>query len=223
MSSPALTGATGRLVAWLGLVGAYIALAYSSRAISGDPPGDVLYRYDTAAAGVAWYAISLVLVLLITRGPAQRDLLALRRPRSIGRAVALSVAVLVGIYAVTVALEPFLNAGKEQGLAPSGWEPERAGAYAANFVVIAVIAPVVEELMFRGAGYSLLARFGEPAAVLLVGLLFGLVHGLIAGLVVLSIFGATLAWLRARTNSVYPGIAVHSMFNAIALVVAVTA
>ena len=213
---------TARLVAWLALVGAYIVLAYASRAVGGAPPNDTLYRYSTAVSSIAWYAISLVLVLLITRGPRQRDLLALRRPQSIGRAGGLAVIVIVAIYAVSAAVEPFLHAGKEQGLTPPSWDPDRAGAYAANFAIIAVVAPIVEELMFRGAGYSLLARFGQPAAIVLVGLLFGLVHGLIAGLVVLSIFGAGLAWLRARTQSVYPCIAVHSLFNAIALVVAVT-
>jgi membrane protease YdiL (CAAX protease family) len=214
--------ATARLIAWLTFVGAYIVLAYASRAVGGAPSNETLYRYDTAVGGVVWYAISLAVVLLITRGSSQRDLLALRRPESIGRAFGLSLAVIVGIYAATAAAEPLLHAGKEQGLTPPGWESEHAGAYAANFVVVALIAPVVEELMFRGAGYSLLVRFGEVAAIVLVGLLFGLVHGLIAGLVVLSLFGAALAWLRAKTASVYPGMAVHAVFNSIALIVAVT-
>jgi len=222
MTPPAAAAMAGRLAAWLTLVGAYIVLAYVGRAVGGAPSNEALYDYDTAVGGAVWYAISLVVVLLITRGPEQRDLLALRRPRSSGAAVALSLAVIVAIYAVSAVLEPVLHAGKEQGLTPPGWEPTHAGAYAANFVVIAVVAPIVEELMFRGAGYSLLVSFGQVAAIVLVGLLFGLVHGLIAGLVVLSLFGAGLAWLRAKTQSIYPCIGVHSLFNAIALVVAVT-
>lgn len=214
--------ATARLVAWLTLVGAYIVLAYVGRAVGGAPSNEALYHYDTAVGGVIWYAISLAIVLVITRGPSQRDLLALRRPRSIAGAAGLSLAVIVGIYVFSAAVEPVLHAGKEQGLTPPGWEPAHAGAYAANFVVVAVVAPIVEELMFRGAGYSLLVRFGEVAAIVLVGLFFGLVHGLIAGLIVLSLFGAALAWLRAKTGSVYPGMVVHSLFNTIALVLAVT-
>ena len=76
--------------------------------------------------------------------------------------------------------------------------------------------------MFRGAGYSLLARFGQIVAILVVGVTFGLVHGLIEALVVLAAFGIGLAWLRARTDSVYPCMAVHALFNAVALIVAVT-
>ncbi len=211
-----------RLAAWLTLIGTFIVLAYVSRAAEGKPPKDSLYHYGTALGGLVWYAVWLGLILVITHGPSQRDLLALRRPRAIGRAIGLSLGVIVAIYIVSVAVDPFLQGGKEQGYTPDHWEPSHAGAYAANFVLIALVAPIVEELTFRGAGYSLLAPYGQIVAILGVGLLFGLVHGLIAGLLVLSLFGIALAWLRSRTESVYPGMAVHSLFNAIALVVAVT-
>ena len=217
-----MTGMEKRLAAWLTLIGVFIVLAYVSRALEGKPPKDSLYDYGTALGGVLWYAIWLALILLITHGPAQRELLALRRPRAIGRAIGLSLLVIVAIYAVSAAVEPFLQGGKEQGYTPDHWEPQHAGAYVANFVLIAIVAPVVEELTFRGAGYSLLAPYGQIVAIVGVGLLFGLVHGLIVGLLVLSLFGIALAWLRSRTDSVYPGMAVHSLFNAIALVVAVT-
>jgi len=213
---------TGRLIAWLTLVGAFIALAYANRAAGGEPDEDVLYEYGTAVAGVVQYAIVLAIVLWITRGPRQRDLLALRAPRSLGGAVGWSIVVIVGIYVAIAALEPFLHAGEEQGLTPPDWDPDRAWPYAANFVVIAGITPIVEELMFRGAGYSLLARFGQLVAVVVVGVTFGLVHGLVYGLAILTTFGIGLAWLRAKTDSVYPCIAVHSLFNSVALVVAVT-
>jgi hypothetical protein len=44
--------------------------------------------------------------------------------------------------------EPLLHGGREQGLTPTSWQPDRAGAFAANFVVVAVYAPIVEELTF---------------------------------------------------------------------------
>jgi membrane protease YdiL (CAAX protease family) len=213
---------TGRLIAWLAFVGAFIALAYASRATGGEPADDVLYEYRTAVAGLVQYAIVLAIVLWITRGPQQRRLLALRPPRSWGGAVGWSIAVIVAIYVVSGIAEPFLNPGEEQGLTPDRWEPDRAGAYAANFLVIAGVTPIVEELMFRGAGYSLLARFGQLVAIVVTGVTFGLVHGLVEALVVLTAFGIGLAWLRMKTDSVYPCIAVHALFNAVALIVAVT-
>ena len=129
---------------------------------------------------------------------------------------------IVAIFILEAAVEPFLHGGDEQGLTPDTWEPDRAGAYIANAVVIALIAPFVEELMFRGAGYSLLARFGQIVAIVVTGVAFGLIHGLVEALVVLTAFGIGLAWLRAKTDSVYPCIVVHALFNAVALVVAVT-
>jgi membrane protease YdiL (CAAX protease family) len=38
---------------------------------------------------------------------------------------------------------------------------------------------------------------------------------------VLVVFGWVIAWVRARTDSIFPGMAIHSVFNLIALVVAV--
>ena len=87
----------------------------------------------------------------------------------------------------------------------------------------ACVAPFVEELLFRGLGYGLLTPFVGPwPAILVTGVAFGLAHGLVLGLPVLSIFGITLGWLRWQTGSVYPGMVVHALFNAVALAAAVS-
>jgi len=111
--------------------------------------------------------------------------------------------------------------GKEQGLTPTHWEPAHAGAFAANVVLYALVAPVVEELTFRGVGQSLLGFLGRRPAIVIVGVSFGLAHGLVEALLVLVPFGIALAWLRDRTKSVYPGMVVHGIFNGVALAVAV--
>jgi membrane protease YdiL (CAAX protease family) len=214
---------SGRLVAWFALTGALSLLNYVSRATSGKPPKDIVYHYSLAVGGLIQYGLILGLILLIAGPGYRREVLALRRPTSWGRAVGHMVVVLVGIYVLSYALSPFLHQGREQGLTPSGWEPSRAGAFAASFVVLAVVGPVVEELQFRGLGYSLLAGYGSTVAIVIVGLTFGLAHGLIEGLPVLVAFGVGLAWLRSRTDSVYPCIALHIAFNSIALVVSVLA
>jgi membrane protease YdiL (CAAX protease family) len=131
------------------------------------------------------------------------------------------VTLLVVVYAVIAVIDPFLHGGREQGLTPTGWEPRHAAAYAANFVVIAGIAPFCEELLFRGLGFSLLSRFGVWPAIVSAGVAFGLYHGLVEALPELMIFGWALAWLRSKTDSVFPGMLVHATFNAIALIAAV--
>jgi membrane protease YdiL (CAAX protease family) len=215
------TAGTGRLVAWLVLVGALASLNYTARATGGDPPEGVLYEYETAIAGVIQFALIFAVVLLICRGASTRSLLALRRPNSWKQAALLSLAIFVGMLVLAGILDQFLDAGEEQGLTPEEWEPDRAWAFAANAAVVAGVAPIVEELTYRGLGFTLLARFGQTAAIVLVGVLFGLGHGLVVALPVLIAFGIGLALLRSRTASVYPSIVLHAIFNSFALASAV--
>jgi uncharacterized protein len=212
----------GRLIAWTAFVAAFAALAYALNATgSAGNSHDVVYKYSTFAGGIVEYAIWLGIVLAI--GVGRRDLFALRRPASIGGAVGLAVVVLVGVFIVEVVVDllPIENPGKEQGLTPTHWEPSHAGAFAANLILFAVIAPFVEELTFRGLGQSLLAFLGQWPSIVLIGIAFGLAHGLVEALLVLVPFGMALAWLRARTDSVFPGMVVHGLFNALALAAAV--
>ena len=211
-----------RLAWWALLVGVLAALAYASRASGGKPPENALYQWGTAISAAILYAVVLGLVLLIAKGAPARQLLALRRPRSWPKALGLSFAILIGILVVGAALDPFLNAGKEQGLAPTGWESSRAAPFAANVVVVAIIAPIVEELTYRGLGFGVLRPYGELMAILWVGIAFGLAHGLVEGLLILSLFGMGLAFLRSRSDSVYPPMLLHAAFNGFALAVSVT-
>lgn len=209
----------GKLTWWWILVGVLAVLAYAGRASGGRPPDDVLYQWDTAVFAAIVYAAVLGFLLLIARG--DTGLFALRPPRSWPRALGWAFVVFVLILLIGAALDPFLDAGEEQGLTPSSWDPDRAAPFIANAVVIAGLAPVVEELTYRGLGFSLLRPYGMASAIIGVGLAFGLAHGLIEALPILSLFGIGLAWLRERTDSVYPPILLHAVFNGFALAVSV--
>jgi membrane protease YdiL (CAAX protease family) len=210
---------SARLAVWLVLVVLLIALGYGSRLASGKPDPQVLYRWSTAVGGLTQDAIVLGIVLAIAYGT---RLLALRRPRSVAQAAALIGLAVVAIYAFELVYSAIVHPGNEQGLTPKKWEPEHAAAYIGNAVVICVWVPFVEELTFRGLGYSLLSRFGTWPAIFAVGLLFGLAHGLVLALPIIVAFGTVLAWVRARTDSVIPSMFLHATFNLIALVAAVT-
>ena len=211
---------SGKLTAWVILVAVLALLGYASRAAGGKPPKDAAYQYSTAAGGLVQYAIILVVVLAITRP--EWWLLALRRPRAWGRTLGAVVIVFVAVYAASAVVSAFGDPGREQGLTPTSWDSSRAVPFAVNFVIFVAVAPFVEELTFRGLGYSLLAPLGRLTAILWVGVAFGLAHGLLEGLPILIVFGCGLAWLRERSDSVYPGMVVHGIFNAIALIVAVS-
>jgi membrane protease YdiL (CAAX protease family) len=197
-----------------------IALSYWSRAAAGKPDPQVLYEWTTAIGGVVQDGIVLALVLAIAG--ARRDLLALRLPRSLREALRLLGVALVAVYLFEIVYSHLARPGNEQGLTPAHWEPRHALAYVVNGLVICTFVPFVEELTYRGLGYSLLERFGRWPSILAIGLLFGLAHGLVVSLPIIVAFGCVLAWIRARTGSVYPGMLLHATFNLIALIAAVT-
>ena len=205
-----------KLAAWLALVGSLALLNYASRFSSGKPPPDTLYRYDTALSGVIFYGLTLAIVLWIARG-VPNDELGLRAPRSWSRALAFTFGMLIALLVVEVALEAVLNATREQGLEPTHWDSSKAVPFALNAVVVAIVAPVVEELTFRGVGFSLLARFGAVAAVAGTAGAFAADHGLVEGFPALFVFGVAVALVRLRTDSLYPGILLHACFNGLAL------
>ena len=207
-----------RLALWLFFVGAFAALNLYGRSEGARPDDDVVYQYDFAIGSLAGYAVLLSIVLALTIGLPRREVLALRRPASWGRALALAFGALLAIYAGALVVLSAAGAGDEQNLTPEGWDGSRAGAYALSFLAVVVMAPVTEELLYRGVGLSLLlARVGTPVAVAVTAVLFGLGHGLVLSLAAFVWFGIVVALVRLRTNSVYPAIAVHSAFNAVGM------
>jgi membrane protease YdiL (CAAX protease family) len=208
-----------RAAIWIAVTGAFAALNFWAAATSGERDQDAVYSYDLLIGAVLAYGLLLVFVLGITSGLPRRDVLALRPPpswwRAIGMAAGAVVVILIGAY-IALALA---GAGDEQNLTPEDWDSSRAGAYAASFVAVVLIGPVVEELLYRGAGLALLEPYGERVAVVVTAVLFGLGHGLLLSLGAFIWFGLVVAVVRLRTRSLYPAIAVHSTFNAIGMIV----
>ena len=88
------------------------------------------------------------------------------------------------------------------------------------FMAMAVlVAPLVEETVFRGYLYPLLAKtFGVATGVIVTGVLFGLMHGAQLGwtwgLVSVLIFvGVVFTFVRARTGSVFASFLLHLGYN----------
>jgi membrane protease YdiL (CAAX protease family) len=223
-----LRATPGKLAAFLALVGVVSALNYLgnySGQSSKQSNDTALFHYSTAIGAVVVYSILLVIVLWIAAGRTVvpwrelgNPLLALRAPQSWLRALGLALATLLVAGFVISIIDSFLHGGREQGIVPKHFLHGHAGEYAANWVVIAGVAPFVEETTYRGLGFSLVfARFGLWVAIIGTGILFATSHGLVDALPELTIFGCALAWLRSRVNSVFPGMLVHCAFNSFAL------
>jgi uncharacterized protein len=213
---------TRRLIGWAAFVLLLTALAYTPRVSGDEPVRDIAYRWESSVIAIVQVGIFVGVVLLLTLGLDRSSFLGLRRPRSWGRAAAIAILVLVATFLVSAAISPFGDPEREQGLIPHTWDSSRAAQFAAFALAVTVLAPVAEELLFRGAGYGLLEPLGPAIAVVVVGVSFGLIHGLVAGFPVIATFGAGLAYLRARTGSIYPCMILHGAFNALALGIGVS-
>lgn len=211
-----------RLAGWTALVVFMSAVAYASQLSSGPPPKDVAYQWSSSILGAIQYALVLGVVMLLTIGLDRRSFLAFRRPvTSWRRAAGIAALVLIAVFVVSGVVAQFANPEREQGLIPEHWDSSKVAPFIGFAAIVVIVAPIVEELLFRGTGYALLERFGRWTAILLVGITFALVHGLLAGFPVIAVFGTGLAYLRARTNSLYPCILLHASFNAFGLAVGI--
>ena len=93
-----------------------------------------------------------------------------------------------------------------------------AEAWALSILSV-TLAPLMEELFFRGFLYPVLARrLGLPIAVFVTALGFALLHGAQlmfswGPVLVIFLVGIVLTIVRAKTNSVAAGVLIHMAYN----------
>lgn len=85
-------------------------------------------------------------------------------------------------------------------------------------IFLAVGAPLIEELFFRGLLLrALLGRMPVPAAIVISSVLFALAHFEAVQLAGLAAFGVVLAYMAWRTGRLGLSIGAHMAFNAAAV------
>ncbi len=138
----------------------------------------------------------------------------------LGVVVALAVQVLL-LPGLALLLRPLLGEPEVSGPVRELLDEARGPAYAGLIASVAIGAPIVEELFFRGLLLrSLQRRMSDGLAVAISAVLFGLAHGstlpaeaVILVILSLSVFGAVLAALAIRTGRLGPSIFAHATFN----------
>lgn len=90
-----------------------------------------------------------------------------------------------------------------------------------GYFAIGLLAPVCEELVFRGAVLRALLRWTPRhwLAIAISALLFALIHANPIQMPHALLIGLLLGWLYYRTDSIVPGIVYHWVNNSIAYVV----
>jgi len=86
------------------------------------------------------------------------------------------------------------------------------------FFVGAVLAPIVEEMFFRGFLFQgFRQKYGWVSAALLSSGIFAVAHLDLVALIPTFILGCLLAYVYHRSNSMWPGVILHVLVNAFGL------
>ena len=138
--------------------------------------------------------------------------------QALGMIIAASLILLITsslIFYLLGQAAPGLDIEKEQEIVFAGASsiPELVMA----FLALVVLAPIVEEVIFRGFMLpAFVRRFGVAWGVLVTSALFGLAHWQLNVGIITFTMGILLAWIYLRTRSLLPAIMFHSLKNLVA-------
>jgi hypothetical protein len=199
------------------VLGIFVFVVATAAGVEEDAPGVNIGL--TIVQNVALVGAAFFFAAMAAGGLAAADF-GLRRTR-FWRSVGLMVAVWIGFFVLSAAWAVLLDLDQQQDL------PEELGAEGplvnalAVVVLVTVVAPIGEELFFRGFFFGALRNWRGPwLAAILTGIAFGAIHlgsSPVGYLVPLMIFGVGLCLLYEWTGSLYPAIALHALNNSIAL------
>lgn len=106
-----------------------------------------------------------------------------------------------------------------QGVVKTLQHPDAHVALLMKFMAI-LVAPVCEEIIFRGYLYGFAKRFAGPVAGgLFTTLIFATCHANVTALLPLFLFGCIAVYLYERTGSILAPIAMHCCFNSLTVLV----
>jgi membrane protease YdiL (CAAX protease family) len=201
------------LVGWLAIFTASILVLALLRSL---PPSRPLESYLSFVPNLL--GISLVLALGLHASPAPGvTVLFLRRPPwRVFPAVALST---LGLTFLGAELDTYL----EELLPPPPWVAEifrrvleyhTVLEFFGVFAFLVVMAPVTEELLFRGLFlHRLVEGYGPRVSVAGSALCFGIFHIFPWQAVGAALVGIYLGWLVLKTRSVFVPMFAHALFN----------
>ena len=213
------------VVGGVALVATVAAAGAHSLLISGDDdfiysPGAmslVIFTYLAMGAAAIWAA---------RRTGDARRALGLVAPRSWPRAVGLAFGTVVLALIASALLEPIFHGADAQDVVPEGGRPAGIGPILGvilAYTAVAIVGPVVEELIFRGLlTAAMRRRFAAVRTALLTSLLFAVAHFIPRVMPAVFLLGLALAFVYERIGSTTPGVLIHCLYNGIALTAAVT-
>lgn len=173
----------------------------------------------------AVYLLTLIIVLsvpwLLKRRPTSKETLGLQRLPSwkdIGLAPAGFVVYMVGSVVLLAIISTVIPGFDAEQVQQNGFEDiGQRYEYILAFATLVVIAPLAEEILFRGYLYGKIrSKVPMWMAIVLVSGLFAAVHG--QWNVALDVFALSivLCLLRETTGSIWSGVLLHMIKNGVA-------
>ncbi|MDW8051200.1 MAG: type II CAAX endopeptidase family protein [Armatimonadota bacterium] len=129
---------------------------------------------------------------------------------------AMYLPLLIGLFAITFWVIPALPAEQMHPIGEEVLKNHTVGQRVWTFVQAVVLAPIVEEFVFRGALFQVLwQRTGRVwLSAFVSGYLFAVIHPqFLGGVFHLTVFGAVAALAYAHTRSLLPCIVMHALNN----------
>lgn len=93
--------------------------------------------------------------------------------------------------------------------------PPNTAAALILFFQLTVIAPVFEEMWFRGFVMESLRPYGNGFAIFISGILFGITHGNLQQIFYATALGICLGYIAQTTKSIVTTTVMHAIFNSI--------
>jgi uncharacterized protein len=200
-------------------------IGYTTVDSTGDFGGftPVLYYLATGTGYVAGLAIP-VLIYFAAKHTSLSDVLPFQKAGVLKTAACVffgsAVCMLANIPANTVVdIEKFFGFAGDMPEMPLINDPWVLVLYG---ITIAVIPPIVEELLFRGMVLQSLRKYGDGFAVMVSAMLFGLYHGNFVQMVFAFIAGLVMALVVLRTGSLWTSILIHFANNSISFALEMT-
>jgi membrane protease YdiL (CAAX protease family) len=180
-------------------------------------------------AAISQYALLLVLCAILMRDArvAWNDILGRRPNLAIGRQAALFAMLLLAFSYGENFLEVYVAAQSSPAFAYGFWNFHETHyvlelsttSFLTLVVAQFVVAPLVEELVFRGLLQRAWAEnYGLKKSVVFVALLFTLLHFSRHYFISTFVFSIVLSMLYLRFRSIWVSVGVHAIFNALAFV-----
>lgn len=185
----------------------------------------VRLSFGMLGSALAFGAMFMIPMVRYRQGPRSLGLERARVLPSLWMAALIYVVSIWALIAMTVA---WLFALVYMGFSPTQQrvvelfrESIQSGDYSIVYVLAlhaSVLAPLVEELLFRGLLFRWLeAKIGVRPGILISGLVFGAVHMNLMAFPSITLLGCLLAALYHRTGNLWAAIFLHAIFNSVML------